>query len=117
VALNQVNFLARDVAKGFRAVAGGVEKGVGRIDDRTKAIGRVFRNMGDVVDVNMRVVGLNIRDGAARIAKPFKTMASAVGTQMKKVGNFVRNGAIVIDSLAKRGDRRMGETRRVLRLS
>src|SRR5699024_7163367 len=107
VALNQVNFLARDVAKGFRAVAGGVEKGVGRIADRTKAIGRVFKNMADVVDVNMRVVGLNIRDGAARIAKPFKTMASAVGTQMKRVGNFVRNGGKVIGSLAKLGVSRM----------
>ena len=116
VALNQVNFLARDVAKGFRAVAGGVEKGVGRIADRTKAIGRVFKNMADVVDVNMRVVGLNIRDGAARVAKPFKYMADTAGIHMRMMGNSVRNGGRMVGRHGKLIASRMGENMRVMGL-
>ena len=114
--INQVNFLARDVAKGFRAVAGGVEEGVGRIADRTKAIGRVFKNMADIVGMNMRVVGLNIRDGAARVAKPFKYMAETAGIHMRMMGNSVRNGGRLIGRHAKFAASRMGENMRVMGL-
>lgn len=114
--INQVNFLARDVAKGFRAVAGGVEEGVGRIADRTKAIGRVFKNMADIVGMNMRVVGLNIRDGAARIAKPFKYMADTAGIHMRMMGNSVRNGGRMVGRHAKFIASRMGENARVMGL-
>ena len=114
--INQVNFLARDVAKGFRAVAGGVEEGVGRIADRTKAIGRVFKNMADIVGMNMRVVGLNIRDGAARVAKPFKYMADTAGIHMRMMGNSVRNGGRLIGRHAKFAASRMGENMRVMGL-
>lgn len=114
--INQVNFLARDVAKGFRAVAGGVEEGVGRIADRTKAIGRVFKNMADIVGVNMRVVGLNIRDGAARVAKPFKYMADTAGIHMRMMGNSVRNGGRLVGRHAKFAASRMGENMRVMGL-
>lgn len=114
--INQVNFLARDVAKGFRAVAGGVEEGVGRIADRTKAIGRVFKNMADIVGMNMRVVGLNIRDGAAKIAKPFKYMADTAGIHMRMMGNSVRNGGRLIGRHAKFAASRMGENMRVMGL-
>lgn len=115
-AINQVNFLARDVAKGFRAVAGGVEEGVGRIADRTKAIGRVFKNMADIVGMNMRVVGLNIRDGAARVIKPFKYMAETAGIHMRMMGNSVRNGGRLIGRHAKFAASRMGENMRVMGL-
>lgn len=114
--INQVNFLARDVAKGFRAVAGGVEEGVGRIADRTKAIGRVFKNMADIVGMNMRVVGLNIRDGAAKIAKPFKYMADTAGIHMRMMGNSVRNGGRMVGRHAKFIAGRMGENARVMGL-
>ena len=114
--INQVNFLARDVAKGFRAVAGGVEEGVGRIADRTKAIGRVFKNMADIVGMNMRVVGLNIRDGAARVAKPFKYMAETAGIHMRMMGNSVRNGGRMVGRHAKFIASRMGENARVMGL-
>ena len=114
--INQVNFLARDVAKGFRAVAGGVEEGVGRIADRTKAIGRVFKNMADIVGMNMRVVGLNIRDGAAKIAKPFKYMADTAGIHMRMMGNSIRNGGRLIGRHAKFAASRMGENMRVMGL-
>src|SRR5699024_2438876 len=115
-AINQVNFLARDVAKGFRAVAGGVEEGVGRIADRTKAIGRVFKNMADIVGLNMRVVGLNIRDGAARVAKPFKYMADTAGIHMRMMGNSIRNGGRLVGRHAKFAASRMGENMRVMGL-
>ena len=114
--INQVNFLARDVAKGFRAVAGGVEEGVGRIADRTKAIGRVFKNMADIVGMNMRVVGLNIRDGAARVAKPFKYMADTAGIHMRMMGNSIRNGGRMVGRHAKFAASRMGENMRVMGL-
>ena len=114
--INQVNFLARDVAKGFRAVAGGVEEGVGRIADRTKAIGRVFKNMADIVGMNMRVVGLNIRDGAAKITKPFKYMADTAGIHMRMMGNSVRNGGRLVGRHAKFAASRMGENMRVMGL-
>ena len=114
--INQVNFLARDVAKGFRAVAGGVEEGVGRIADRTKAIGRVFKNMADIVGMNMRVVGLNIRDGAARVAKPFKYMADTAGIYMRMMGNSIRNGGRMVGRHAKFAASRMGENMRVMGL-
>ena len=114
--INQVNFLARDVAKGFRAVAGGVEEGVGRIADRTKAIGRVFKNMADIVGMNMRVVGLNIRDGAAKVAKPFKYMADTAGIHMRMMGNSVRNGGRLVGRHAKFAASRMGENMRVMGL-
>ena len=114
--INQVNFLARDVAKGFRAVAGGVEEGVGRIADRTKAIGRVFKNMADIVGMNMRVVGLNVRDGAARVAKPFKYMADTAGIHMRMMGNSIRNGGRMVGRHAKFAASRMGENMRVMGL-
>ena len=114
--INQVNFLARDVAKGFRAVAGGVEEGVGRIADRTKAIGRVFKNMADIVGMNMRVVGLNIRDGAAKVAKPFKYMADTAGIHMRMMGNSIRNGGRMVGRHAKFAASRMGENMRVMGL-
>lgn len=116
VALNQVNFLARDVAKGFNAVAGGVEKGVSKVADRAKGVGRVFKNMADIVGLNMRVVGLNIRDGAARVAKPFKYMADTAGIHMRMMGNSIRNGGRLVGRHAKFAASRMGENMRVMGL-
>ena len=116
VALNQVNFLARDVAKGFDAVAGGVGKGVSKVADRAKGVGRVFKNMADIVDVNMRVIGLNIRDGAARVAKPFKYMADTAGIHMRMMGNSIRNGGRLVGRHAKFAASRMGENMRVMGL-
>ena len=116
VALNQVNFLARDVAKGFDAVAGGVGKGVSKVADRAKGVGRVFKNMADIVGLNMRVVGLNIRDGAARVAKPFKYMADTAGIHMRMMGNSIRNGGRLVGRHAKFAASRMGENMRVMGL-
>ena len=114
--INQVNFLARDVAKGFRAVAGGVEEGVGRIADRTKAIGRVFKNMAETVGAQMRKIGNAVRNGAARVAKPFKYMAETAGIHMRMMGNSVRNGGRLIGRHAKFAASRMGENMRVMGL-
>src|SRR5699024_1225445 len=116
VALNQVNFLARDVAKGFDAVAGGVGKGVSKVADRAKGVGRVFKNMADIVGLNMRVVGLNIRDGAARVAKPFKYMADTAGIHMRMMGNSILNGVRLVGCHAKFAASRMGENIRVMGL-
>lgn len=116
VALNQVNFLARDVAKGFDAVAGGVGKGVSKVADRAKGVGRVFKNMADIVGLNMRVAGLNIRDGAARVAKPFKYMADTAGIHMRMMGNSIRNGGRLVGRHAKFAASRMGENMRVMGL-